>query len=722
MPAIQLTSLARRPAPWRQWRALLVCGAIALILAPFVRRLDDATADISPVAGSESARVDRILATDFSSSLLDPSVLVITGLSQPANTDSGRAIVRALVAPLAASGFVDAVVSPATSLDTLLVGTDRTTAVALVGLRANVPFALDSARALTTRVAQQNSGIGLRWTGQAALVRDLRTFGATEARRAELRALPITAVVALIAFPTIGDAVIALVAAGLSVTITLGLFGLAAPLVPPSSFTRTIVPMVAMALTVDYVLYLRWRGRAGGERRALERTIALAACAVMIGFAGLAVAPTRDLRSAALAGAVACGVAAAVAVAMGRWTGGGVDERKGEPTAQRGNGENMRWRRWGAFVVERPWVVLVASVVPVLWLANGARGARLVTPLEQLLPAGMESADAFRDLQHANRAGAAGAVRVLISLPDSVLSPAGWTALQTATRALRAVPGAADARSLTTIGTGDRIVAQYVLPDEVKRAFVSSSKREAIVTVLPNVARGERESMALVRRIRALNAEQVTGVKGSELRVAGLAAYALDYESALRGALPWIVLATSLATFGALALLLRAPLVAAKAVALNLLVAAAAIGATVLVFQDGFGAALIGQHATGSIFPTVPVIAFGAAFGTSMDYELFLVGAVRDAWNSGSTAGDSIVVGVARTGGLITRAAGVMTCLFLAFSTSALLPLAMVGFALAVAVTLDATIVRLALAPAFLCVAGRWNWWPGPLFRNAQPH
>jgi putative drug exporter of the RND superfamily len=240
--------------------------------------------------------------------------------------------------------------------------------------------------------------------------------------------------------------------------------------------------------------------------------------------------------------------------------------------------------------------------------------------------------------------------------------------------------------------------------------------------VLPDVARGESESMSLVRRIRALDAERVTGLKGATLEVAGLSAYALDYESALRSALPWIVLATSLATFIALTVLLRAPLVAAKAVVLNLLVATAAIGATVFVFQDGFGAALIGQHGAGSIFPTVPVIAFGAAFGTSMDYELFLVGAVRDALSAGSTDGNAIVAGVERTGGLITRAAGVMACLFLAFSTSALLPLAMVGFALAVAVILDASVVRLALAPAFLSVAGRWNWWPGPLFRNHMAH
>jgi RND superfamily putative drug exporter len=248
-------------APRGRWRPYVLCLGVAALLAPFQHRLDDAATDISPVAGSESATVDQILATEFSSSLLDPSVLVITGLPIPANTDSGRAIVRALVAPLAASPLVDGIVSPANSLDTLLVGSDRATAIALVGLRRGVPSALDSVRALTARLAQQHPQLRLRWTGQTALVRDLRTFGATEARRAELRVLPVTAIVSIIAFPSVGDAVLAFVAAGLSLTITLGFFGLAAPVISPSSFTRVIVPMVAMALTVDYVLYLTWRRR-----------------------------------------------------------------------------------------------------------------------------------------------------------------------------------------------------------------------------------------------------------------------------------------------------------------------------------------------------------------------------------------------------------------------------------------------------------------------------
>ncbi len=223
--------------------------------------------------------------------------------------------------------------------------------------------------------------------------------------------------------------------------------------------------------------------------------------------------------------------------------------------------------------------------------------------------------------------------------------------------------------------------------------------------------------MQLVNELRALNVLKVTKLNGATVQVNGLPAYVRDYESGLRRTLPWIILATSLASFLAVLIMLRAPVVAFKAVTLNLLVAAAALGVTVLVFQKGFGISLLGHTALGSVFPTVPVIAFGAAFGISMDYELFLLSGVRASRARGATSNESVVDGVAQMGSVITRAAMVMVGIFLTSAFSPLLPLAMVGFTLAVVVLLDATLVRLALAPATLALAGKWNWWPGPLSR-----
>lgn len=695
-------------APRRTLFAIAAWCAVALVLWPLQRRIDAGITLSSSVAGTESAEADRIFKSDLASPFTEPALLVMSGLSHAADSDSGRADVRAIIAPLLASRAVVAALSPGSSLDTLLVGTDRTTAIAIVGLTPGFAGAMDSARGITRahigELRRTHPGLQLRWTGQPALVGDLRAMGAREARRAELRALPVTLVVAIVAFGALVSAGVAVLAAALAIGVSLGVMGAFAGMIPASTFTRTLVPMIGLALTVDYVLFITRRARDGADIRSLRTTVLVAAGIVALGFSGLAIAPTGELRSAAIAGAITCIIAAFAAISIAP-----------RESARAVAADVSGWHRWATFVVRRPWLTLVVAALPLAALANAARSVKLATPLDQLLPAGMESADAVGELRRVGRASAAGSSRVLVVLPSStaVFGEDGWRAVAAATRAMRALPGAADARSIATIGTGDRLVAKNVLPAIAKDAFVSKSGSIALVDVLPNVVNGNAAAVDLVRHVRALDAAAVTGVAGARFVVAGLPAYALDYESALRHALPWIVVATSLATLIALTIALRAPIVAVKAVALNLLVAAAAIGATVLVFQDGYGAALIGQHALGSIFPTVPALAFGAAFGTSLDYELFLIAGVREARHGAASESDAILLGLARTGGLITRAAAVMACLFLAFSTSALLPLAMVGFTLAVAVALDATFVRLALAPALLRIAGRWNWWPG---------
>ena len=153
-----------------------------------------------------------------------------------------------------------------------------------------------------------------------------------------------------------------------------------------------------------------------------------------------------------------------------------------------------------------------------------------------------------------------------------------------------------------------------------------------------------------------------------------------------------------------------------KAIALKLLSVAASFGALVLVFQDGHGSRLFGiSEGTGSIFPIVPVVAFAIVFGLSMDYEVFLVARVLEERRSGMAEGEAIPEGLARTAGLITSAAAIMIVVFAAFTFGSFLVIKMLGFTLAVAVFIDATLVRIVIGRALLRVAGDWNWWPGGL-------
>ncbi|HLK22043.1 MAG TPA: MMPL family transporter, partial [Bryobacteraceae bacterium] len=269
--------------------------------------------------------------------------------------------------------------------------------------------------------------------------------------------------------------------------------------------------------------------------------------------------------------------------------------------------------------------------------------------------------------------------------------------------------------SLTTIAEGKRSSLRD-LSRETMRSFLSRDGRAALLEVFPKTGVSLNEQVNWVRELRKTGASVLTGAPGATIIIGGIPALNSDYEMIVRERfLP----VTGLVVIGTLVALLwgfRSLFAALKAIALNLLSVAASFGALVLVFQDGHGSGFLGVHgATGSIFPLVPIVAFAIVFGLSMDYEVFLVARVLEARRSGMSEEEAIPEGMARTAGLITSAAAIMIVVFAAFTFGQFLVVKMIGFTLAVAVFIDATLVRIVIGPALLRIAGDWNWWPGGL-------
>jgi RND superfamily putative drug exporter len=316
-----------------------------------------------------------------------------------------------------------------------------------------------------------------------------------------------------------------------------------------------------------------------------------------------------------------------------------------------------------------------------------------------------------------DRTGIVYSMRVVIELPNESVTQtdAGWDALNRFAKQIETDPRCDRVISIATIAGG----TQANLTDlsrETRRTFLSSDGKAALVEILPKSSLTLRQQVDWVREIRKKGAPALTGASDATMMVGGIPALNADYETIIDGhVLPVMGLVIG-GTLLALLCGFRSLFAAVKAIILNLVSVAASFGALVLVFQDGHGSGLLGvPGGTGSIFPLVPIVAFAIVFGLSMDYEVFLVARVLEARRAGLGEMDAIPEGMARTAGLITSAAAIMIVVFAAFTFGNFLVVKMIGFTLAVAVLIDATLVRIVIGPALLRIAGDWNWWPGGL-------
>lgn len=698
---------------WVAW------AAVAAALAPQISRLQRADIANAP-AGSESALVANRLREEFAAPISAPLLLVIRGLPAGLSDDSARAVLRRVHAPLESSGGVRALVSPASRLDTLLWSADRRSALAVVETTGDARVALRVLRERSAQiVADARSGgdggalrdLTMRWTGEAALFADLKDLAATELRRSEWRALPITLLVAWWAFGTLMEATIAIAIAVLVVTSALGIVGVLSAWWPASPLTASVVSLTGLALTIDYQLIVRRATASGSVASEATRLVYWAALLVSAAFALLALLPTGDVRGAAMAGTITTALAALAAAARSTTTHDQEDGavRRAKPLAvSRQFADRGRWRAWGRGVTRHAWLALLTSTAVMAWLAWPVSRLRLSSPVDTLLPSAVESMQAIDDLKAFGRGAVPLALTVLVDLPRdlSAFDAEGWSTIQRGVEVVRAQSGVARVDAITTIGTGERVVTQHVVPVAVQSALVSRSRRTVRLTVWPRSASVDSARTLADRLPVVLRRAMI----GDRIMVSGLPVVVRDVTEGVRRTLPLVVVATTVMSILILTWRFRAPLLAVKAVVVNAAVAAAAMGLLVRVFQDGVGASIFGVATFSGIFPTVPLLVFTATFGVSMDYELVLLTAVERATKTG--AHNAVATAMADVGALIWRAAALTGAVCGAFALSTLAPLAMIGVALVSVVLLDATLVRLVMVPAWLTIAGRWNWWP----------
>jgi RND superfamily putative drug exporter len=743
MPSLKTGHDAARRRFW-----LAIAGFVmALALLPFSYKIERRLQTAAHIKGGESESVDQELAQRFQSPYAHRLVLVISGIPDPDSAKSADAL-GFLTSSLRSAPGVSGAISSLDLPDPVFTGNNGG-ALIIVGLdphdeavEALVPKLRAKADWMEGQLRSQYPKIKLEITGETPLAFDLRKVSADDVNHAEERAMPVTLFLLLLAFGSLVAALLPLGVGVLSISMALGAAALLAYYLQLSILVQNLATMLGLGLGIDYALLMVSRFRealaegydpgpaadiAAGQA---GRTLIISATTVAIGFSALLTVPISELRSIGIAGLLVTVSSVMLCTFILPWVLGLLGHRinaarVGLPARRIKTRDSLcaaseRWVRWGSFVTRRPWTALLVAGIPLLILAFQARRISAGIPDDDSLPAAAESVQALHTLQRMGRSGLVQSLRVVLELPPQSppLSPAGWIAVSRLTKSFQNDPRAEEVVSLPALtGMSDTADAVNDVPEAIRKSFLRSDSQATLIELLPTSTLSPNQQIRWVREVRSSDVAAITGMPGAVLRVGGVPAFDADYDAVVKERLPRVVLGVVLGSLLALLIGLRSLFAAVKAILLNLLSVGASFGALVVVFQDGHGSKLFGLDGpSGSVYPIVPILSFAIVFGLSMDYEVFLVARVLEERRRGLSERSAVIEGLARTAGLITSAAAIMIAVFTAFTVGSFLVVQMLGFTLAVAVFIDATVVRMVVGPALLHLAGDWNWWPFGLY------
>src|SRR5579863_5267420 len=742
MPGLKTSHHTARRRFWLAMSGLVM----ALALMPFSYRVERRLETAAHIKGGESEKVALELKQRFQASYAHRLVVVISGIPDPDSAESADAL-GFLTTSLRSVPGVWGAASSVDWPDPLFTGNNGG-ALIIVGLdphdndvEALVPILRAKADWMEGQLRSQYPNIKLEITGETPLTFDLRKVSADDVRHAEERAMPVTLLLLLLAFGTFVAAVLPLGIGVLSISMALGAAALLAHFLHLSILVQNLATMLGLGLGIDYALLMVSRFRealnegydpgcaADIAASQAGRTLIISATTVAIGFSALLTVPISELRSIGIAGLMVTLLSVMLCTFILPWVlgllGHRIDAARVRSARRFKTRESLcaaseRWVRWGSIITRRPWTALLVAGIPLLILAFQARKISPGIPDHDSLPAAAESVKALRTLQGMGRSGIVQSLRVVLELPSQTppLSPAGWLAVSRLTQRFQSDPRAEEVLSLPTLtGMSDTVDAVDDVPQAIRESFIRSDGQATLIELLPTANLSPNEQIRWVREVRSSDVAAITGVPGAMLRVGGIAALDADYDSVVKARLTSVALGVVLGSLVALLIGLRSLFAAVKAILLNLLSVGASFGTLVLVFQEGHGSKLFGLDGpTGSVYPIVPILSFAIVFGFSMDYEVFLVTRVLEERRRGLCERSAVIEGLARTAGLITSAAAIMIAVFTAFTLGSFLVIQMLGFTLAVAVFIDATVVRMIVGPALLRLAGDWNWWPLGLY------
>jgi RND superfamily putative drug exporter len=750
-----------------RWLVVLVWGALLVTGAFFAPNLSDRLKGGGfEGADSEAERVQNIMSEEFG---VSPSTITVVfeggGLSAE-SAEFQEAQGAALDEVRKLDEVVGNVLSYSETNDPRFISESGERSYALISFE--VP--IDQAQGLADEVreAVRSEELTTYVTGAPAIYLDITEASNDDVRRAEEYAFPLALGILILAFGSLVAAGVPVLIGGASVVVTLAALYFVAGVYDMSIFVFTISTMLGLGLGIDYALFAVSRFREELEDypvlEAIPRTVETAGrsiffsgTAVLIGLAGLLFFPYMFMRSIGVAGilvvffsvAAALTFLPAVLAILGHKINALPVRRRRRSDETAGAG---LWARSAELVMRHPLVVLLVVGAALFALLYPATHMEVGVPEASVLPERYESRAGDDILKEDFDYASLTPVEVVATLPDDPTNAEGLDAIRELGESVEEAGGVERVDSLYTIGAeaareyaeslsqareeAGPLAAQLpelpegvsgdgdVTPEGVANVLALPVVRgsEEVESALENYVAGDRSLLRAVTESNPYTEEardtvgEVRAVEPPEdvsFLVGGLPAGQRDFISNLYGNAPLAVAFVLGVTYLVLFLTFRSFFIPLKAVIVNVLSLTASFGAMVWVFQDGNLSGLLGFTPLGFVDSTVPILMFCTIFGVSMDYEVFLLSRIREAYEHGESNTASVARGLVATAGIITSAAAIIVVVTGAFAFTGITTTKAIGLGLAVAVFVDATIIRVLLVPATMRVLGDWNWWPG---------
>lgn len=564
-------------------------------------------------------------------------------------------------------------------------------------------------------------------TGAPAFFADLERVTERDLRRAELIAFPFALVALLFVFGSVVAAAVPLFIGGVTVALVLGIIYALTHLTELSVFTLNVASLLGIGLSIDYSLFLVNRFREELTNQPLPQAIAVTTATagravffsgltVLIGLSGLGFFEFLFMRSVGIAGILVVLVAVSASLTLLPATLAILGKRINALQVIRRGTETGRFWHWITDTVMRhSWQVTIPVIAVLLLLGLPFRNVQLSSPDATILPTSTASRQALEDFRRAFGDGALSPIIIAVETEQPVNSPETLATLYAFTRKLAADDRVTLITSIVTIDpriTLEQYQLLYADPTRLPDPILSNTFDElagdhltAIYVYTDSLPASDR-AKALLADVRHMDPGP-----GLRLWVDGGTAEIVDVVDRMYREFPYAALTVVLATYLVLFLLLRSVFLPLKAIILNILSLTASYGALVFVFQEGHLSSLLRFTPLGFTEASLPIVLFCTLFGVSMDYEVFLLSRMREAWHRTGDNRLAVATGLARSGRIITGAALILVVVASAFVTADVVLIKALGLGLALAIALDASIVRTLLVPATMRLLGQWNWW-----------